>query len=378
VRIAHVVPRGEQPSSGVLTVVSDLSRTLAERGHQVELWQLHDWAPDRYADVRARFEPAGVEEVPALAGVPLHRLGRAADHLARERSPDVVHLHGGFNPSNTAVVRRLSVPYVFSPHSAYDAESLRRSRVRKLVYRTLFERRMLRRASHVVALTDVEAADVAAFVPGVGTTVIRNGVRPAPAGIDRDVFRRELGLRANDPLAVFVGRLDVARKGLDRLVDGVAAAPDWTAALIGPEFRGVPELVRRIGELGVGERVRFIGERHGLPLWSALAGADVFVLASRWEGLPMALLEALSVGTPAIVSPPVERAVGVAAAGAGWVADGGIGDALASIGSAPAAELAGRRRAALDLAARYDWAAVGSALERVYEGAARSREPVAR
>jgi glycosyltransferase involved in cell wall biosynthesis len=379
VRIAHVVPRGEQPASGVLSVIANLSGALAERGHHVEVWQLHDWDGERYEGVRVRFEPAGASAVASLSSVRLHRLGSAAAALVDERRIEVVHLHGGFNPSNTAVARRLRAPYVFSPHSAYDRVSLARNRTRKLVYRALFERAMIRRAALVAGLTEREVADVRRFAPHSASTVIGNGVAPPPDHVDGAAFRGELGLGDADPLAVFVGRLDVGRKGLDRVVDGLAAAPGWTVALVGPRFRDVEALEARIAELGVGDQVRFVGERRGGALYACLAAADVFVLASRWEGMSMALLEALSVGTPAVVSAEVERTIGVAAAGAGWVAaDGDVGAALRAVATASAGERTARRAAARSLAGRRDWDSIAERYEQAYEGVLRTRGAVAR
>jgi glycosyltransferase involved in cell wall biosynthesis len=377
VRIAHVVPRGEQPSSGVLTVITSLSGALAERGHQVEVWQLHHWDRERYQDVSERFEPAGASAVSALADVPMPRLGAAAAGLASRRGIELVHLHGGFNPSNTFVARRLGAPFVFSPHSAYDPVSLRRNRRRKLLYRALFERSMIRRAALVVGLTDDEAADIRAFAPVHATAVIENGVAAPPEGVDPTLFRSELGLSEDARLAVFVGRLDVFRKGLDRVVEGVAAAPRWIVALVGPRFRGVARLEARISELGIEDRVLLVGERRGAALYACLAAADVFLLVSRWEGLSVALLEALSLGIPAVVSPAVDRTIGVEAAGAGWVVnDDGLTAALERLETAGRDELLKRRTSAWSLARRYDWSSVAERYEAAYEGVVRRRRAI--
>ena len=172
-----------------------------------------------------------------------------------------------------------------------------------------------------MALTDVELAqlrDFGAKGPGV---VIPNGVEPSPGQLDAQAFRRELRIPREALLAVFVGRLDVHRKGLDVLVRGIADASAWHLALVGPRFNGVERLERTISDLGLGDRVHLVGERHGTQLRQSVGGADLFALVSRWEGMPMALLEALSLGRPAVVSPAVERLIGVGAAGAGWVAD---------------------------------------------------------
>jgi glycosyltransferase involved in cell wall biosynthesis len=377
VRMAQVVPRGEQPWSGVLTVIVHLSAALARRGHQVEVWQLHRWAPEGYVDQRAVLHSAGVAEVTVSPEVPLMRLGRAVEARATERTIDVIHLHGAFNRSNTAISRFLKHPFVFSPHSGYDPVSLRRSGSRKAVYRFLFERPMLERAALIVALTEAERAQIERFGAKGPVAVIPNGVAAPEEGVDRSALRRDLGLADSARLAIFVGRLDLFRKGLDLLVQGVGEAPRWHVALIGPRFRDVAPLEKMVADLEIGDRVHFTGERHGRELHEALAGADLFVLTSRWEGLPMALLEAMSYGTPAAVSPAVSQVIDVQAAGAGWeVGDGELGPLLRRLEEDAGEELRSRREAARDLARRYDWDAVAERYELLYEEVLRSRDSV--
>jgi glycosyltransferase involved in cell wall biosynthesis len=379
VRIAQVVPRGEQPWSGVLTVIVNLSAALAKLGHKVEVWQLHDWSPDAYTEQQKQLKTAGVNQLRIGADSPLWRLGSIARTLVAERGIDVIHLHGAFNTSNTAISRGLRSPYVFSPHSGYDPVSLRRSGGRKLLYRLLFERMTLNRAALVVALTDVELDQLREFRATGPFAVIPNGVATSISGVDRHALRRQLGIPSDAELVVFVGRLDVYRKGLDLLVRGIAHAPSWHLALVGPRFRDVPRLEREIAEREVGDRVHSVGERHGGLLQEALAGGELFALMSRWEGLPMALLEALSYGTPAVVSPAVERVVAVEAAGAGWVAGSDdLGALLRYLHQDGQAELATRGQAAMVLAGRYDWDAVARQYEAAYERACRSRESAER
>jgi glycosyltransferase involved in cell wall biosynthesis len=371
VRIAQVAPRGEQPWSGVLTVIVHLAAALARRGHEVELWRSSDWPADRYAEQRRVLEQAGVAEEPVPRRL---MLGRSAAALAETRAVDVVHLHGAFNPSNTAIARSLRRPYVFSPHSGYDPVSLQRSRWRKLAYRAAFERAMLERAALLVTLTDGELDDLRRFGATAPAEVIPNGVEPPTDDLDADAFRRELGLSRDALLAVFVGRLDVHRKGLDLLVGGIADAPNWHLALVGPRFRDVERLERLITLGGVEDRAHFVGERHGRHLNESVYGADVFALTSRWEGMPMALLEALALARPAVVSPAVERTIGVAAAGAGWiVSDGNVGRVLRDIDKDAISQ---HGRAAHLLSKRYDWDTVAERYEAAYERARGSRQRV--
>jgi glycosyltransferase involved in cell wall biosynthesis len=359
-RIAHVVPRGEQPSSGVLTVIVHLCAALSRQGHDVEIWQLHHWGPD-YEEQRKTLFEAGVDQVrTARRDAPWWSVASAVARLPEERHIEIVHLHGAFNVWNTLISRRLRRPYVFSPHSGYDPVSLRRSRSRKILYGLLFERSMLRRAALIVALTDVELVQLRGYGVRTPAVVIPNGVNRPRGDHDGARFRSALRIGPQARLAIFVGRLDLHRKGLDLLVRGVAGAPEWHLALLGPRFRDVPRVERLIEELGVAERVHVVGERHGDRLHEAVAAAGVFTLLSRWEGLPMALPEALSLGKPAVVSPGVDRLVPVRATGAGWVAEADrLPAVLHEVAGTRPQGFRRRQEAARLLAERYNWDSVG-------------------
>jgi glycosyltransferase involved in cell wall biosynthesis len=97
-----------------------------------------------------------------------------------------------------------------------------------------------------------------------------------------------------------VGRLE-HEKGFDRLVDAFAEVahrhPQWDLELHGEGSQS--EWLRgRVTALGLNDRVRFPGWTR--PIWPALASADLFVLPSRYEGFPSALLEAMAAGVPSI------------------------------------------------------------------------------
>lgn len=357
-------------------MIVHLSAALRRLGDEVEVWQLHEW-DDRYAEPRRIMQDAGVVQILLAVGAPWRRIGRIVADVADRREIDVLHLHGAFNVWNTLVSRALDRPYVFSPHSGYDPVSLQRSRLRKILYGLLFERVMLRRAGLLVALTEVELAQLRAQGARGPATVIPNGVEPPARHVDGAAFRTELGLDHDTPLAVFVGRLDVHRKGLDLLVRGLAEAPGWHLALVGPRFRDVERLAAMIGEVRLTERVHLVEPRYGRGLHEVLAAADVFTLVSRWEGLPMALLEALSYGRPAVVSPAVERLVPVVEAGAGWVADEGrLPEVLGEVAALGREELARRGEAARLLARRYKWDAVARQYRSAYQRALGYGEPV--
>ena len=96
------------------------------------------------------------------------------------------------------------------------------------------------------------------------------------------------------------GRL-VKQKGFDQLINWLKEMPLDTHVTIFGEGDMKNSLVAQARKLGVVKQVRFAGF-SGNP-WGYYAGADAFLLPSRWEGMSNAALEALAVGTPVIGTP---------------------------------------------------------------------------
>jgi len=77
----------------------------------------------------------------------------------------------------------------------------------------------------------------------------------------------------------------------------------WVLVIAGPdEFDHMAELVELIGRLGLEHSVQFVGSLYGADKRDAIAAADAFVLPSYSEGLPMAVLEAMGLGLPVVVT----------------------------------------------------------------------------
>jgi len=135
-------------------------------------------------------------------------------------------------------------------------------------------------------------------LPAGKLRVIRNPV-------DVEAIRRRaaepLDAALRGPLIVTTGRL-VAQKGHDIVLRAFAASrfrASHQLAIVGegPERAALGALA---AGLGVADRVHFLGFRSN-P-WALMARAELFVLASRWEGFPNALLEALACGAPVLAS----------------------------------------------------------------------------
>jgi glycosyltransferase involved in cell wall biosynthesis len=125
---------------------------------------------------------------------------------------------------------------------------------------------------------------------------VANGISPAPHTRPRDLVRHELGIAASERLVLSVGSLTV-QKAQDVMIDAFARAqPRVPAArlLIAGEGPLRESLERRIAGHGLGGRVVLLGDRSDTA--DLMVSADLFVLSSRREGLPMTLIEAMRAG----------------------------------------------------------------------------------
>ena len=134
----------------------------------------------------------------------------------------------------------------------------------------------------------------------IGTVL--NGV-PDPSG-DGKALRASLGLTHSDVLLVAVGNL-IERKGHAVLLKALAEIRstdpdlDWHVAIAGEGVER-PALERLAAEPGLVGRVHLLGHRSDVP--DVLAAADIFVMPSIWEGLPLAVLEAMFAGCAVVAS----------------------------------------------------------------------------
>lgn len=129
-----------------------------------------------------------------------------------------------------------------------------------------------------------------------------DAAQPPPA--DRGFLRREFNLPADSTVCLAVGRL-VRVKGYDVLVEAMKQVSDQkrniTCVIVGEgEARG--ELTRQIHEAGLDGRVILAGYLPRETIASALASCDVFAMPSRYEGTPIAVLEAAAMACPILAS----------------------------------------------------------------------------
>lgn len=197
-----------------------------------------------------------------------------AHHLLRRRRPYGVEVLA--DPA--AVFRRGSVPH-----------SLR------ALFRWWFTGQLRRQCRHASAVAYV-AGYLRRLYPAAGYTATLSDVVLTPA----DFAPPRCGGRGTTLIAV--ASLAQTYKGIDVLLYALQACPDVRLRVVG-DGRYRPALEDRAATLGLASRVSFVGQLvSGEAVHRELDGADIFVLPSRAEGLPRAMIEAMARGLPAIGS----------------------------------------------------------------------------
>jgi glycosyltransferase involved in cell wall biosynthesis len=165
-------------------------------------------------------------------------------------------------------------------------------------------------------------------------TVLPNGVDTdewRPDASVREAVRRKLGLK-DEFLWLAVGRLEPV-KDYATLLAAMAGVPKSVQLVIAGAGPLHVELERQAEHFGLEARVRFLGFEPDVRPW--LQATDGFVLSSRWEGLPMGLLEAAACGVPAVATDvPGTREV-IVNGQTGWLTPAGdaaaLGDRMATM-----------------------------------------------
>ena len=294
---------------GPVKVAETMAEDFLAAGHEVSV------ATTDALDERRRV-PAEAEATPP--GVVVHRFPNASHALgarAMAWTPrgfrrwiaehagdyDLLHLHDVYSVLSVAASRsanRARVPYILQPFGSLAPSRERGKPLVKRTFLALWGRETLRAAAANVYSTADERADfLRAGAPAA--TLVR---LPLPL----DLPPRLGEPPARTPTIAYVGRLDPI-KGLDVLLRAVALArarvPELRLELAGPgeAYRATLEGLAR--ELGIANDVRFLGFISPEEKVRLLERAHAFCLLSRSEGLPVAALEAMACGTPAILSP---------------------------------------------------------------------------
>lgn len=279
---------------GVKELWESLAEGLRALGHETELWALYPYhAEDREDDAWRYVLP---RKRSGLLGA-AQMLGGLGGWLRRHRPPVIISAMPAANVLLPALARLVSpaTRIIATHHTPVDT------------YHPLLTRLdgWTGGLVTVAAVVSVSAA-VERSLAGRSTTyrtksrVIRNALPPAIEAQLAELRQAADPRTSHARRICAVGRL-AEQKNYPVLLRAMALLPDVTLDIIGsgPDSDALAALA---AQLGIADRVHFLGQRPRRETLAHLAGTDCFVQISRWEGHSLALIEAAKLGLPLVVS----------------------------------------------------------------------------
>lgn len=220
----------------------------------------------------------------------------------RQQSIDLVHAHGTRASSNVLwAARSLKIPVIYTIHgwSFHQDQSLLVRTVR-----VLGEKFLTRRSALNISVSKSNQESGKKVIRDFESIVVNNGIDRKKFNPDSQFpdIRAELNLPKDKTLVLFIARFTSHKQPLaliEAFKEAVKLHPSMHLLMVGDGDQK-EEAVRIIEAQGLKNDITLVGFRQDVP--AVLAAADIFVLPSLWEGLPIGLLEAMSMGKAIIAS----------------------------------------------------------------------------
>lgn len=290
-RILHIIESLE--FGGAEKVLVDLANEFAKQQHAITILCLK-----RIGALRAALDARVEVDCLHLAEGSHYLLPWQLAKMIRDQGYDVVHAHtwGVLYESALGGLLAKTPAVVFTSHGNYPppAQSLLRRIKRRA--RLVLEARVLRRIDMTVPVSDAIKHEIGAREPAAKIETIHNGIEVLPL-----VEPPGRPLRGNVFRLITVGRMAPV-KNHALLLEAVAALRQEVPVQLdivgdGPERAAMERLAY---SLGIAAQVRFLGFRNDVRAY--LAHADVFVITSDYEGISIAILEAMRAGLPVVAT----------------------------------------------------------------------------
>lgn len=237
--------------------------------------------------------------------------------------PDVVIIEQFYDLIKTRIVFELllrKIPYIIIPRGELTKSAQKRSKIKKFLANNLIMNKFAKEALAIQYLTNQEKIDSG------NNWNEKNFIIPNGVNIREDNIKKSFcvqGIRC-----ISIGRISSFHKGIDLLIFAVSSLKDELLKnncridFYGPDYdKEISMLRRKIDELGLSNLIHFNEPVYDDKKIGEMLSSDLFLITSRFEGHPMALIEAMSLGLPCLVTRGSNMYDEVKQFDAGWVAE---------------------------------------------------------
>jgi glycosyltransferase involved in cell wall biosynthesis len=317
--VAYIYPPKLGVADGITTVVYNVTKELAKRGHEVTVYT------SNLIDLHGNsFLISGCS---AINGVNVNyskTMGRFKTFIATPAmlfllsknlsNYDVVHIHDcrSFQGIATYLLAKLkNVPYVFQPHGSYFSslsDSLP-STIAKVVLDKLVSGKIIRDASTIIALSEMEAEQYQHIgVLSKRISIVPNGIALSEYSDlpPKGYFKKKFNIQDNKKILLYLGRIHKT-KGIDFLIKAFAyliknlKCANTVLVIAGPDDGYLAEAMSLADSLDISDSILFTGFIDNKDKFAAYIDANLFLTPSFY-GFPITFLEACVFGTPIITT----------------------------------------------------------------------------
>ncbi len=312
------LPGSSRDAGGLNVYINQLARELGRSQNKIDIFTRRT---NKHTPTIVRITP-NVRVIHIQAGppvvIPKNELFQYSTDFARRIEEfrhnelaqyDVLHSHYWLSGAAALQLsQRWAIPHIIMFHTLAHLKQLANPEVAEPSHRLEMERRLIKQADYIIASTAEERLQM---MRHCGAT--SGQVRVIPCGIDLKLFkpqdrqqaRIKLGIGCQEPVVLFVGRLDPF-KGPDILLRSAALMQTKThIVIVGGKstFDKDTQLLKELArQLKISKRAHFIDAQPQYKLPAFYSAADVTILPSYHESFGLAAVESLACGTPVVAT----------------------------------------------------------------------------
>lgn len=215
--------------------------------------------------------------------------------------PDIVVIHEVNNVENIKlykILKKANIPYVIVPHGEITKTALKKKWLKKKIAYLLWFNKFIKNAEAIQCLSENEMTNIK----------FKNEKFVATNGVNLpDKFKSDFNEQTTQ--MVYIGRLDCMHKGLDLMLSGINEVSDFCRdnnvklTIYGPDILGRKKILQDlISKFNLQDMVSLHNPVCGQDKVETLLKNDIFIQTSRFEGMPLGVLEAMSFGLPCIIT----------------------------------------------------------------------------